>query len=216
MRPWIDGAWSFSSQEAPLAGDRRILDGGVIWLTGLSSAGKTTLGVCVAQWLSARGWKVELLDGDQMRQQLCRDLQFSKKDREENVRRIAAVAELLVKHGVIAIVSVISPYRSGRDEARRRISRFIEVYVNAPVEVCEQRDTKGLYRKARARQLTGFTGIDDPYEPPLRPEVECRTDKESVTESANKILRCFESIFTMQSLLVPKTSQTLATKAIGS
>lgn len=164
-------------------------DGGlVIWLTGLSSAGKSTLGEELFDRLRAAGRKVEMLDGDIVRRRLSKDLGFSKRDRDENIRRIGFVAELLSKHGVMVIVSAISPYRAIRDEVRARIPSFVEVYVNAPIEVCEHRDVKGLYRKARAGELRGFTGIDDPYEPPLQPEVECRTDLETVEESTQKIL----------------------------
>jgi bifunctional enzyme CysN/CysC len=160
----------------------------VVWLTGLSSAGKSTIGENLAVQLLASGHKVEMLDGDIVRQRLCKDLGFSKEDRDENVGRVSFVAELLSKNGVTVIVSAISPYRSARDEARQRIPGFIEVFVNAPIEVCENRDVKGLYRKARTGQLQRFTGIDDPYEPPLQPEVECRTDRETVDESVQKIL----------------------------
>jgi|SRR5580698_276989 adenylylsulfate kinase len=160
----------------------------VIWLTGLSSAGKTTLGKDLLERLRAQGKNVEMLDGDVIRQQICKDLGFSRADRDENVRRIAFVADLLARNGIIVIVSAISPYRAARDEVRHRTPKFIEVYVNAPLEVCELRDVKGLYKKARAGEICEFTGIDDAYEPPLQPEVECRTDLESVEESIEKIL----------------------------
>jgi adenylylsulfate kinase len=134
------------------------------------------------------GHKVEMLDGDVVRKHLCKDLGFTKKDREENIRRIGFVAELLAKNGIIVIVSAISPYRAMRDEVRSRLPCFIEVYVNAPLAVCEGRDVKGLYQKARAGELQEFTGVSDPYEPPTEPEVECRTDLESVDQSVRKIL----------------------------
>jgi bifunctional enzyme CysN/CysC len=162
--------------------------GATVWLTGLCSSGKTTLAQRVCEELHATGHKVELLDGDIVRKQLSKDLGFSKQDRDENIRRIGFVAELLSKNGVVAVVAAISPYRAIRDEIRRRIGNFIEVYVNAPLEVCEMRDLKGLYRKARAGELKEFTGIDDPYEPPLNPEVECRTDLETVEECTRRIL----------------------------
>jgi adenylyl-sulfate kinase len=142
----------------------------------------------VCEELHATGHKVELLDGDVVRKQLSKDLGFGKQDRDENIRRIGFVAELLSKNGVIAVVAAISPYRAIRDEVRRRIPNFIEVYVNAPLEVCEMRDSKGLYRRARAGELKEFTGIDDPYEPPLAPEVECRTDLETVEECTRRIV----------------------------
>jgi adenylylsulfate kinase len=162
--------------------------GVVIWLTGLSSAGKTTIGGALFDRLRGMGYKIEMLDGDVVRQHLSKGLGFSREDRDENIRRIGFVAELLARNGIFVIVSAISPYRTTRDEVRGLIPGFTEVYVNAPLEVCESRDVKGLYRKARAGALRGFTGIDDPYEPPLNPEVECRTDLETVEESVQKIL----------------------------
>ncbi len=170
-----------------------IHEGVTIWFTGLSSAGKTTLSRAVSERLLASGHKVEVLDGDDIRRRLWGDLGFSKEARDENIRRIAYIAELLTRNGVFVLVSAISPYRSVREEIRGRIGNFIEVYVNAPLAICEERDTKGLYRKARAGQISGFTGIDDPYEPPLMPEVECRTDRETLSESVDKVLRKLES-----------------------
>jgi adenylylsulfate kinase len=164
-----------------------------IWFTGLSSAGKSTLSEAVAEWVRGRGYSVELLDGDMMRRSLCRDLGFSKHDRDENIRRIGFVADLLSRNGIIVLVSAISPYRAIRDELRHRTRNFVEVYVNASLEVCERRDCKGLYRKARLGQISGLTGFDDPYEPPLHPEIECYTDRESVTESVEKIVGYLES-----------------------
>jgi adenylylsulfate kinase len=166
--------------------------GVTVWFTGLSGAGKTTISQGVEQILRSRGYRVEALDGDIVRQNLTKGLGFSKADRDENIRRIGFVAHLLSRNGVIVLVSAISPYREIRDENRARIGDFVEVYVNAPVEACEQRDVKGLYRKARAGELKGFTGIDDPYEAPLTPEVECRTDEESVEESIAKVLAALE------------------------
>jgi adenylyl-sulfate kinase len=162
--------------------------GVVVWLTGLSSAGKTTIGQALFDRLLGIGYRVEMLDGDIVRQRLCKGLGFSREDRDENIRRIGFVAELLARNGIFVIVSAISPYRSARDEVRGLIPVFTEVYVNAPIEVCEHRDVKGLYRKARAGALRGFTGVDDPYEPPLHPEVECRTDNETVEDSVRKVL----------------------------
>ena len=160
-----------------------------VWFTGLSSAGKSTISQAVHEKLWAMGYKVELLDGDVVRQHLNRGLGFSKEDRDENVRRIGFVAELLTRNGVIALVSAISPYRSVRDEIRRKIGNFLEVYVHAPLEVCEQRDLKGIYRRARAGEMRGVTGVDDPYEPPLAAEVECHTDRETPVESAARVLQ---------------------------
>lgn len=159
-----------------------------IWLTGLSGAGKTTIGKAIVEKLSNQHQKVSLLDGDILRQTLCKGLGFSRSDREENIRRIAGLADSLTREGNIVIVSVISPYRSQREKLKQQISPFIEVYVNAPLAVCEQRDVKGLYKKARCGEITNFTGIDDPYEPPLHPDIECKTDCETVNECVKKIL----------------------------
>lgn len=168
--------------------------GVTVWFTGLSGAGKTTISWAVAKVLQTRGYKVEVLDGDVVRQNLTKDLGFTKEDRDENIRRIGFVSHLLTRNGVIVLVSAISPYRETREKVRQQISGFIEVYVNAPLKICEQRDVKGLYKKARAGEIKHFTGIDDPYEPPLNPEVECRTDRESVAESVAKVLAKLEEL----------------------
>ncbi|MBU7583171.1 MAG: adenylyl-sulfate kinase [Nostoc sp. TH1S01] len=162
--------------------------GVTVWLTGLSGAGKTTICQALEKRLREDGYKLEVLDGDVVRTNLTKGLTFSKEDRDENIRRIGFVSHLLTRNGVIVLVSAISPYRSVRDEVRNKIGDFIEVYVNAPLKVCEDRDVKGLYKKAREGQIKNFTGIDDPYEPPLNPEVECRTDKETLEESVEKVL----------------------------
>lgn len=142
--------------------------------------------------LLSQGYKVEVLDGDAVRQNLTKGLGFSKEDRDENVRRVGFVASLLSRNGVIVLVSAISPYRNIREEMRQRIDNFVEVYVNAPLDVCERRDVKGLYQKARSGQIKNFTGIDDPYEPPLNADIECRTDLESLEESVSKVLAKLE------------------------
>lgn len=162
--------------------------GVTVWFTGLSGAGKTTISRAVHQELWAQGYKVEVLDGDLVRQNLTKGLGFSKADRDENIRRIGFVAHLLTRNDVIVLVSAISPYCKVREEVRQLIGAFVEVYVNAPLEVCEQRDVKGLYRKARLKEIEHFTGIDNPYEPPIQPEVECRTEQESINTSTNKVL----------------------------
>lgn len=161
--------------------------GVTVWFTGLSGAGKTTITKALAEQLQAQGCKLEILDGDIVRQNLTKGLGFSKEDRDENIRRIGFVSHLLTRNGVIVFVSAISPYRAIREEVRQRIGDFVEVYVNAPLEVCEDRDVKGLYERARAGQIKGFTGIDDPYEAPNNPEIECRTDKETLSESVDKV-----------------------------
>lgn len=165
--------------------DQRL--GVTVWFTGLSGSGKTTISRAVETKLAQHGDRVELLDGDLVRQTLTKDLGFSRADREENIRRIGFVANLLTRNGVIVLVSAISPYRVVRQEVRQAIGSFIEVYVNAPLEVCEQRDVKGLYRRARAGEIKQFTGIDDPYEPPLVPEITCYTAEETVEASATKV-----------------------------
>jgi len=167
--------------------------GMAVWFTGLSSAGKSTISKAVYEKLWAKGYKLELLDGDAVRQHLTRDLGFSKHDRDENIRRIGFVAELLVRNGVIVLVAAISPYREVREEVRGRIGSFVEVYVNAPLAVVEQRDLKGIYRRCRAGEIHGVTGIDDPYEPPDHPEVECLTDRETLAESVDKVVRAVEA-----------------------
>ncbi|MFB2923507.1 adenylyl-sulfate kinase [Aerosakkonema funiforme] len=167
--------------------------GVTVWFTGLSGAGKTTISRAVEKELRDRGYGIEILDGDIVRENLTKGLGFSKEDRDENIRRIGFVAHLLTRNGVIVLVSAISPYREMRHEVKQRIGDFIEVYVNAPLAVCEQRDVKGLYKKARAGQIQHFTGIDDPYEVPANPDVECHTDIESVEESVAKVLHKLES-----------------------
>ena len=164
-----------------------------IWLTGLPSAGKTTLGRNVAEQLLRDGEAVELLDGDVIRSKIGRDLGFSHQDREDNLRRICFVAELLARNGVTVVVAAISPYSALRREFRKALSPYLEVFVNAPLLVCEQRDVKGLYRRCRNGEIKGLTGVDDVYERPFSPEVECRTDLETVEESVGKILTAIRS-----------------------
>ena len=163
--------------------------GFTIWLTGLSGAGKTTIGAILERELRARGLRVEVLDGDLVRTHLTAGLGFSREHRDINVRRVGWVCELLTRNDVAAIASVISPYRAVRDEIRASIGRFVEVYVEAPLEVLAERDVKGLYRRAMAGEIENFTGVSDPYEPPLRPEVTCHSDgRESPEESAARVL----------------------------
>ena len=162
--------------------------GVTIWFTGLSGAGKTTISKAVAEKLRSQGYNLEILDGDIVRQNLTKGLGFSKADRDENIRRIGFVSHLLTRNGVIVLVSAISPYHETRLEVKQKIGDFVEVYVNAPLAVCEERDVKGLYKRARAGEITNFTGIDDPYEAPANPTVECRTDLETLEESVMKVL----------------------------
>ncbi|MCT7983939.1 adenylyl-sulfate kinase [Laspinema sp. A4] len=163
--------------------------GVTVWFTGLSGAGKTTISQGVEQELRSLGYQLEILDGDIVRQNLTKGLGFSKEDRDENIRRIGFVSHLLTRNGVIVLVSAIAPYREIREEVRHRIGDFVQVYVNAPLEVCEERDVKGLYKKARAGEIKNFTGIDDPYEAPLNPDIECSTKDESEAESIAKVLQ---------------------------
>lgn len=163
-----------------------------LWFTGLSGAGKTTIATAVAQELKIRGCLVELLDGDLVRTHLSKGLGFSKDDRDTNVRRIGFVASLLSRNGVVTIVAAISPYRETRYEVRQMNESFIEVYVKASLEVCEQRDVKGLYARARAGEILHFTGIDDPYEPPLNTDVICHTDSETIQDSTAKVIQHLE------------------------
>ncbi|WP_072622402.1 adenylyl-sulfate kinase [Spirulina major] len=162
--------------------------GVTVWFTGLSGAGKTTISQVVAERLRSQGYPLEVLDGDIVRTNLTKGLGFSKEDRDENIRRIGFVSHLLTRNGVIVIVSAISPYRAIREEVRARVGSFVEVFVNAPLAVCEERDVKGLYKRARSGEIKQFTGISDPYEPPANPEIECRTDLEDLEESVEKVL----------------------------
>lgn len=161
--------------------------GFTLWFTGLSGAGKSTISTMVVERLRAAGARVELLDGDTVRTNLSKGLGFSKEDRDTNIRRIGFVCELLSRNGVIAVAAAISPYREVRDEVRGRIPNFVEVYVECPLEVVMERDVKGLYRKAIEGQIPSFTGVSDPYEPPLAPEVVVHTAAETPEESAEKI-----------------------------
>ncbi len=163
--------------------------GVTVWFTGLPCSGKTTVSQLVYERLQSVGTKVELLDGDIVRQRLTKGLGFSKEDRDENIRRIGYVCHLLTRNGVIAIAAAISPYRAVRDEIRNLIHSFLEVYVDCPLEVCKQRDIKGMYRRALAGELPHFTGVSDPYEKPPHPDLVLRTNEETPEESARKVLR---------------------------
>jgi adenylylsulfate kinase len=163
--------------------------GVTIWFTGLSGSGKSTIARIVEKRLRAAGRRVEILDGDVVRTNLSKGLGFSKEDRDTNIKRIGFVAHLLSRNGVIAITAAISPYREIRDFNRNLIGDFVEVYAKCSLEECEKRDVKGLYKKARAGEIKGFTGIDDPYEEPTNAEVVCETDKQTADESAEQILK---------------------------
>ena len=162
--------------------------GVTLWFTGLSGSGKSTLAQYIIPSLKEQGCKVEVLDGDEVRQNLSKGLGFSKEDRDTNIKRIGWVAKVLTRNGVVTLAAAISPYREVRQWCREQIGSFLEIHVHCPLEVCEKRDTKGLYARARAGEIKQFTGIDDPYESPENPEVVVNTAEESVEESSEKIL----------------------------
>jgi adenylyl-sulfate kinase len=168
--------------------------GFTVWLTGMSGAGKSTASHLLAERLRALGAKVEVLDGDVVRTHLSKGLGYSKEDRDENVRRIGFVSGLLARNGVVAIAAAISPYRAAREEVRAQVANFVEVYVECPVGVLVERDAKGLYKQALAGEIAHFTGISDPYEPPLAPEVTLHTAVETPEESVGKILEALQKL----------------------
>ena len=173
---------------ADLGSSAPTADGLTVWLTGLPSSGKTTLASGLADRLVAAGRRVEVLDGDVVRRDLTKELGYSRHDRAENVRRVGFVAHLLSRNGVVAICALVSPYRQERDEVRAlHRGRFAEVYLSAPLEVCAARDVKGLYARQRAGELQGLTGVDDPYEAPLEPDVVVPTHLQTVEESVATI-----------------------------
>ena len=168
--------------------------GFTLWFTGLSGAGKSTLSTVVADALAARGHAVERLDGDEIRKRLSRGLGFSKADRDENIRRIGFVARLLSRNGAVAIAAAISPYRDVRDEVRRdHDAPFIEIFVDCPLEALVKRDPKGLYAKALRGEIQNFSGVSDPYEPPLTPEITVHTDRESVEASRDIVIHYLQA-----------------------
>jgi adenylyl-sulfate kinase len=168
--------------------------GFTLWFTGMSGAGKSTISTILLERLRQHGAKVEVLDGDEVRTHLSKGLGFSKEDRDTNIRRIGWVCELLTRNGVIAIAAAISPYRAVRDEVRSRIGNFVEVYVECPIDVLAERDVKGLYKKALAGEIAQFTGLSDPYEPPLEPEVVVNSSRETPEESADRIWGTLERL----------------------
>lgn len=172
--------------------------GFTLWFTGLSGAGKSTIARHLERSLKEQGYPVEVLDGDEVRENLSKGLGFSKADRDTQVRRIGYVAKLLSRNGVIVITAAISPYRETRDEVRRSMDRFVEVYVNCPISECIRRDVKGLYKKALAGEIQAFTGISDPYEPPLNPEITVDTSLQTVEESVQHIVVSLEEMGLLQ------------------
>jgi len=171
-----------------------ITQGFTLWFTGLPCSGKTTISEIVGRELRERGLNVELLDGDEVRRNLSKDLGFSKEDRDTHIRRIGFIAKLLSRNGVATLAAFVSPYCEVRDHLRSEIGNFVEVCVKCPVEVCIQRDIKGMYKKAIAGEIQNFTGISDPYEEPLAPEVIVETDRETPTESAQKVIQKLEGL----------------------
>jgi adenylyl-sulfate kinase len=168
-------------------------DGFVLWFTGLSGSGKTTLAIPLEQELKRRGLRAERLDGDIVRKGLTRDLGFTKADRDKNIERVTFVAKLLSRNGVAVLCSFISPYRAVRSQVRQETTNFIEVYVEVPLEEAIKRDVKGLYQKAMDGEIPNFTGISDPYEEPLQPEIQVPTHVETVEESVARILSYLET-----------------------
>src|SRR5215471_14158410 len=168
--------------------------GCTIWLTGLSGSGKSTIAHLLEQHLKERGVKVEILDGDVVRTHLSKGLGFSREDRDTNIKRIGFVCGLLTRNGVICISAAIAPYREAREWARHEIKHFVEVYVKCPIEVCRQRDVKGLYKLVDEGKIKNFTGVDDPYEEPEHPELIVETDKETVEESIERIFARLEDL----------------------
>ncbi|MCG3136736.1 MAG: Adenylyl-sulfate kinase [Phycisphaerae bacterium] len=182
---WHEGHVSRTAREALLK-----QKGVTVWLTGLPSSGKSTIGFTLEHELIQRGRLAYVLDGDNIRHGLNKNLGFSAADRTENIRRIGEVAKLFTDAGLITITSFISPYRTDRDAVRANMKpgEFIEVFINTPITVCEQRDPKGLYKKARAGELKGFTGVDDPYEAPLHPEITIAADQLNPQQAARQLL----------------------------
>ena len=166
--------------------------GFTLWFTGLSGSGKTAIAKRIEQELRRRGLRVERLDGDIVREGLTRDLGFSKEDRDKNIERVTFVAKLLTRNGVAVLCSFISPYRERRNLSRQEIGEFIEVYIECPLEVCAQRDVKGMYAKALAGEIKNFTGVSDPYEEPENPEIVCHTAQETLEESVAKAVAYLE------------------------
>jgi adenylylsulfate kinase len=168
--------------------------GFTVWFTGIPCCGKTTIADQVATLLKKKDYMVERLDGDVVRQGLTSDLGFSKKDRDENIRRATFLAKMLTRNNVVVLATFVSPYREQRRNARKEIERFVEVYVRCPVEICMKRDVKGMYRKALEGKIKHFTGVDDPYEEPEHPELIINTDTESVEESVKKVMHTIEEL----------------------
>ena len=188
--------------------------GFTIWFTGLSGAGKSTLSEALEERLEARERKVEILDGDIVRTHLSKGLGFSREDRDTNIKRIAFVCSLLTRNGVICISAAIAPYREARQWARQEIGNVVEVYVKCPLEVCRQRDVKGLYKLVDEGKLTGFTGVDDPYEEPEHPELVVETNKETIEESVGRIFAKLEELGYLEPEEMPEEEAKVVTERL--
>ncbi len=189
--------------------------GFTIWFTGLSGAGKSTLSEALEERLKARERNVEILDGDIVRTHLSKGLGFSREDRDTNIKRIAFVCSLLTRNGVICISAAIAPYRQARQWARQEIGNFVEVYVKCPIEVCRQRDVKGLYKLVDEGKIKGFTGVDDPYEEPEHPELVVETDKETIEESVGRIFAKLEELGYLDPEEMPEEEAKVVTERLA-
>src|SRR5579859_7999753 len=189
--------------------------GCTIWFTGLSGAGKSTLSGVIEQRLKAAGLAVEVLDGDEVRTHLSKGLGFSREDRDTNIKRIAYVCKLLTRNGVLCISAAIAPYREARGWARQEIGNFVEIYVKCPLEVCRERDVKGLYKLVDEGKIKNFTGVDDPYEEPLYPELVVETDKETVEESVTRIFAKLEELGYLEAEEVPEDESKVVTDRLA-
>ena len=168
--------------------------GFTLWFTGLPCSGKSVLADAVAEELKSKGMNVERLDGDIVRKDLTKDLGYSKEDRDENIRRVSHLSKNLTRSGLIVLATFVSPYKARREKTRQEIGSFVEIYVKCPVEVCKKRDVKGMYKKALAGEIKNFTGVNDPYEEPDNPELVIYSDKETVEESVEKVLKKLEEL----------------------
>jgi adenylylsulfate kinase len=189
--------------------------GFTIWFTGLSGAGKSTLSEIIEKRLRDRGRNVEVLDGDIVRTHLSKGLGFSREDRDTNIKRIAFVCGLLTRNGVVCISAAIAPYHEAREWARNEIGNFVEIYVKCPIEVCRQRDVKGLYKLVDEGKLKGFTGVDDPYEEPENPELVVETDKETVDESIARIFAKLEELGYLEAEEMPEEEAKVVTDRLA-
>src|SRR4051794_8530139 len=187
--------------------------GFTIWFTGLSGAGKSTLSEIIEKRLRERGRNVEVLDGDIVRTHLSKGLGFSREDRDTNIKRIAFVCGLLTRNGVVCISAAIAPYREAREWARTEIGNFVEVYVKCPIEVCRERDVKGLYKLVDEGKIKGFTGVDDPYEEPVNPELVVETNKETIEESVNRIFAKLVELGYLEPEFLPQGAQASSSHA---